>query len=190
MTTKTRIVQQRGEEAVLLPELIAAGVAANERAKLRMTLVQEAIAHAQHPGHPPRGFEAELSAAGLPASALDIIIGARKLGADRFALPGLGKLWRELHGDIDDMLRPVSVADRTAADASAVRLAALKRAIPALRDDVVAAREIASLTSVHRERSDSEHLLVMDLHQEINRLAAEAATRDWAPRRHWQASGW
>jgi len=47
MSSKGQILERLGEHAVLLPELIGAGLAANDRAKLRLTMLQEALAHAR-----------------------------------------------------------------------------------------------------------------------------------------------
>ena len=52
MVAKVEIVEQLGEGAVLLPGLIEAGLAANDRLKIRLTLLQEASAQAATPGRP------------------------------------------------------------------------------------------------------------------------------------------
>jgi hypothetical protein len=46
MTAKVEIVKRLGEQAVLLPSLIAEALNANDRIKLRLTMLQEAAAHA------------------------------------------------------------------------------------------------------------------------------------------------
>ena len=46
---KSRIVEHLGQTEVLLPALIADGLAANDRAKLRMSALQAAAQHAQQP---------------------------------------------------------------------------------------------------------------------------------------------
>ena len=43
---KTAIIERLGEGAVLLPDLIVAALTANDRAKLRLTMLQNAAAHA------------------------------------------------------------------------------------------------------------------------------------------------
>ena len=58
--TKTGIVERLGEGAVLLPGLIAEALAANDRLKLRLSLLQEAAAQAGRPERRPRDFAAEL----------------------------------------------------------------------------------------------------------------------------------
>ena len=65
MTAKVQIVEHLGEAQVLLPELLAAALERNDRAKVRMTLLQEAAAHAQNPASPPQTLDAERRAAGL-----------------------------------------------------------------------------------------------------------------------------
>ena len=50
MVAKVEIVERLGEGAVLLPGLIEAGLAANDRLKIRLTLLQEASAQATSSG--------------------------------------------------------------------------------------------------------------------------------------------
>ena len=73
----------------MLPELLAAALAANDRAKVRMTLLQEAVAHAQNPAAPAHSLEAERQAAGLDRPVFaSTVKDARPLDAGRFAIPG------------------------------------------------------------------------------------------------------
>ena len=46
---------------------------------------------------------------------------------------------------------------------------------PRRTDDIVEDAVLAALTSARRDGPDSDHLLIMDLHRAINRLAAETA---------------
>ena len=59
MTAKAQIVQQLGETEIVLPELLAAALEANDRAKVRMTLLQEAIIHAENPASPANTLDRE-----------------------------------------------------------------------------------------------------------------------------------
>jgi hypothetical protein len=85
MTTKMDMVERLGETAVLLPSLIGDALTANDRIKLRLSLLQEAASHAQAPSREPRSFRAECQeacladdVAGFAASAgILIAIGGR-----------------------------------------------------------------------------------------------------------------
>ncbi len=59
MVGKVAIVESLGEKAVLLPSLIATALAANDRLKIRLTLLQEASAQASEPGRAPPSLERE-----------------------------------------------------------------------------------------------------------------------------------
>jgi hypothetical protein len=64
VTSKAAIVERLGEKAVLLPSLIADALAANDRIKLRLSLLQEAAWQAQTPNRSKkRRFEPNLSPA-------------------------------------------------------------------------------------------------------------------------------
>ncbi|MGO9485577.1 MAG: hypothetical protein ACLPX9_13470, partial [Rhodomicrobium sp.] len=105
MTAKVRIVEQLGEAQILLPELLAAALDANDRAKVRMTLLQEAAAHAQNPASPPQTLDAERRATGLDQPVFaSTVKDARALDGSRFAIPGAGALLSGLYADIDAML--------------------------------------------------------------------------------------
>jgi len=174
MTGKSQILDRLGENAVLLPDLISNALAANDRAKLRLTMLQEAVAHGDAPGTRPRDFSAERHAAGLDDAAFGhTVAGARLLGAGRFAIEGSRLLIEGLFADLETMLTPL--AQSPDGPGFAVRLAALQRAAPKAGDDTMAASDISMLTQARRGEQDSVHLLIMDLHKALNRLAADSA---------------
>ncbi len=176
MTAKVQIVEQLGETQVLLPELLAAALAANDRAKVRMTLLQEAVAHAQNPAAPPHTLEAERRGAGLDQPVLAYTVkDARALDAGGFAIPGAGMLLAGLYGDIEAMMAPISLADAKRAEEFEKRLEALRPALQRAAGDVLTQSAVSAITSARAGGEDSEHLLVMDLHKALNRLEAEAA---------------
>ncbi len=88
MVAKVEIVERLGEGAVLLPGLIEAGLAANDRLKIRLTLLQEASAQAASPGRRASSMERELRSVGLtdPVFA-STVSGARCIDADTFLSP-------------------------------------------------------------------------------------------------------
>jgi len=181
MIAKVQIVEQLGESEVLLPELLAAGLQANDRAKVGMTLLQEAINHARNPLSPPHSFEAERRSAGLTEPIFDSTVKeARALGDGRFIIPGAEALLDRIYADIGAMMAPLLHADAGKAEAFARRLEVLRSRRARAEGDVVTAPEIASMTSARMGGEDSEHLLIMDLHKALNRLEAEAAVESVA----------
>jgi uncharacterized protein Yka (UPF0111/DUF47 family) len=174
--TKTEIVERLGEAAVLLPEQLAEALAANDRAKLRLTLLQEAAGHAQDPSGRPNGFGSELRRAGM--SAFDgLAAGARALDRERFNAPGLGALLAGLGDDLDIMAAPVSLAAHRDCEGLRRRREALGSGAGAV-DDAIAFAEVGRMTSARRDGPDTIHRLIMDLHRAINELAAETAVED------------
>ncbi len=176
MTAKTKIVEKLGERALLLPGLLADALAANDRLKLRLTLLQEAVAHSRRPEVPARGFEAERRSAGLTEPQYDATVaGARALSLDRILVPGAKELVKGIAADLALMLAPLDADDAEIGGALEERLAALIAAMPAADNDELAVHEIDAMTSARRGGGDSIHLLVMDAHKAINALAAETA---------------
>jgi hypothetical protein len=175
MTTKTEIIERLGEQAVLLPDLIVAALAANDRAKLRLTLLQAAVARAMDPGRQPQDFGEERRAAGLDDPAFDsTIAGARAEGGDRVAIPGAARLTEGLRADLQAMIDAVTAFDPAAAAPFVERLKALAPAAP-IAGDILSLAQVSAMTSARRGESDSEHRLIMDLHRVINRITEQTA---------------
>ncbi|HYP57377.1 MAG TPA: hypothetical protein VEQ35_03730, partial [Beijerinckia sp.] len=181
MTAKIDIIKHLGEETILIPDLINKALNANDRAKLRMTALQEAVVQAKHPEARPRTFETERRAAGIADSALDnAIVHARKLDAKHFEIPGAGKIISEIYLDIETMLAPLKAAKQTEVEAFERRLSALQTARTlgeksAEQGDILDEDRLTAIASADRGRADSAHLLVMDLHKALNRFAANMA---------------
>jgi uncharacterized protein Yka (UPF0111/DUF47 family) len=177
---KARIVEQLGESEVLVPSRIAAGLAANDRAKVRLSALQAAARQASNPAGEPDDLSAECAAAGIDASDLRSIVAAARANAPGVvAAPGLARLINALFEDIDAMAEAVAAGDEVAGAAAASRLAALKAKFPAEHDEIEASR-IAELSALPDGGADSVHRLVMDLHKALNRLSAVCAEEDVA----------
>ena len=185
MLEKTRIVDELGQGALLLPLLVNQALAANDRAKLLFTLFQTAKNAAEHPeaafSHPALSREGA-SLAGLEGTDFDEIVdSARKLDDGAYQVPSASLLLAELIRAVEDMIRPLQVAAESGTGETgdpAVfqrRLIALRAAVPELADDAVPAGYIDAMTTGARGNGDSLHILVMDLHKAINRLQATLA---------------
>ncbi|MES2193422.1 MAG: hypothetical protein V4517_03310 [Pseudomonadota bacterium] len=173
---KSQIIEQLGQADILLPSLVAEGLAANDRAKVRMSALQAASHHAQRPDRPATDLQVECKAAGLaPAALATLISGAHLAGDGRMAAPNLARLLKEIHDDVAAMVRAVSAGNASEGEAMSARLAAIRNtgALEALNEIEIA--RVAKLTGVADEGGDSLHRLVMDLHKALNRLAAGCA---------------
>ena len=73
MVAKVEIVKKLGERAVLLPALIEEALAANDRLKIRLTMLQEAGAQASEPSRSAPSMEREIRSVGLDSPAFSVI---------------------------------------------------------------------------------------------------------------------
>jgi hypothetical protein len=171
---KTEIIKELGQADILLPSLIAEGLAANDRIKVRMSALQAAARHAREPERPAADLAAESRAAGIVAAAIATLIGGAHLaGGNRVTAPNLANLIREIEEDAAAMIRAVAAGDATAGERANARLASIRAAgLLEPSNDIDLAR-IARLTGVTDDASEGLHRLVMDLHKALNRLAAD-----------------
>src|SRR5208337_2991058 len=79
---KSQIIEQLGQADLLLPSLVAEGLAANDRIKVRMSALQAAVQHAQQPDRPATDLHVECRAAGIAPAALATLIGGAHLAGD------------------------------------------------------------------------------------------------------------
>ena len=171
MAGKTRIVGELGARELLLPGLVNDALTANDRAKYLMTLLQTAKEHGDHPDQPPTDLRQERLACDVADSAFDSVVErCRKDGDNVYALPEARRIHEQLVASVRQMLAPLETAE------SEQRLEALLAQIPPPEDDHFSSAAIDRITSGQRGAQDSLHLLVMDLHRELNRLQQTIAT--------------
>jgi uncharacterized protein Yka (UPF0111/DUF47 family) len=170
---KSRIIEELGQTDVLLPSLVARGLAANDRIKVRMSALQAAAEHARNRSSPPPDLTSECHAAGIDPDQVGQLVSGAKTAADgRITAPNLGDLGKGMLADIGAMIDAVRAGATAEGEAAAKRLAALNAQgqLAALSD--IDPAEIAKLTTISVAAGDSLHRLVMDLHKALNRLAA------------------
>ena len=178
--SKQLIVAALGDRALSLPGLIGEALAANDRVKFRLTLLQVARHHADAPQAPVPVLRAERVTARIDDVSLDALpAGCTRDAAANYRLPGVKAVFVAIERDVRAMLTPILVAQDTgiaeAADGVQARAAALLPPLLEHRDGFTAV-ELDALSRVERERGDSLHLLVMDLHKMLNRLQQTVAT--------------
>ncbi|MCA1973264.1 MAG: phosphate transport regulator, partial [Caenispirillum sp.] len=79
---KAHIIDALGEGPLLLPVLLNAALAANDRAKYYFTLLQAAQARADHPDAAFGDLRPERQAAGIEDESFDGIVAASRRGED------------------------------------------------------------------------------------------------------------
>ncbi|KYG21504.1 hypothetical protein SE92_15575, partial [Bradyrhizobium sp. AT1] len=78
---KTHIIEELGQGDILLPVLVAEGLAANDRIKVRMSALQAAAQRAQEPDRLVNVLSLESQTAGIaPAGIAALIGGAHLIG--------------------------------------------------------------------------------------------------------------
>lgn len=177
MSEKARIVTALGEGRLLLPFLLNEALAANDRAKYRLTLLQTAKAHADSPDEPFSALRTERTACGITEAWYDEVVArAIRHDADRYALPQLFDLCSALRDDILAMCAPSEALQRPEANEYRQRLQDLSRTPWCGEDGTITGETITALTTGDQSRGDTLHLLIMEMHKNLIRLQAEIAT--------------
>ena len=173
---KTQIIAELGQGDILLPSLVAEGLAANDRIKVRMSALQAASQHAEAPDRPATELAVESHAAGIAPTAIATLIGgAHLIGQARLAAPNLAKLMQEIQDDAETMIRAVSAGAPAEGEKANARLNAIRAAGLLDATNEIEIARITRLTGVAQEAGDSLHRLVMDLHKALNKLAASCS---------------
>ena len=181
---KTQAVSSLGEHRLMLPAWVKAALGANDRLKGYLTVFQTASAHAAHPGAEVPDLARELAAAGLDGAWLhDVAAAARRVDED-LLLPDMPRLIKSLEEDLGMMARPVLETAATDS-ADAARVKHWLEWLHALPPDRLSSRHVDALTRGRRGDGDSVHLLVMDLHKQINKLAGDLASEVIAGANVW-----
>ncbi|MBB5462420.1 phosphate transport regulator [Paraburkholderia sp. Cpub6] len=183
---KTEAINVLGERSLLLPGWIRAALAANDRLKLYLSVLQAASAHADDANTDALDLSAELAAAHVDVPWLRDMPGGSSLVNDELLVPDLRRLMQRLGEDLATMAKPLRGSDYD---------------VPALRDRIQ--RWQAELESLGGERisraqlqaltrgrngagADGFHWLVMDLHRALNKLAGSLSSEEVDGAHVWQ----
>jgi uncharacterized protein Yka (UPF0111/DUF47 family) len=166
---KAKILAALGETELGRAAQVNAALAANDRIKYCLALLQVAAAQADHPEQGSSTLRAERVASGIEDAELDgIATGTRREG-DCYRMPGCAKLLRRVAQELKNMAAPVSD------EAFRGRLDALMPGLEIPEEDLIAAEKIHEITRAGTAEHDSVHQLVMDLHKRLNAVQAELA---------------
>ena len=110
---KEKAVASLGQPSLLMPAWIKAALAANDRLKLYLTLLQSAAQHASTPDGPVGRWETDIAHAGLQDApwAPEMLSGAY-YDDDLLILPHMENLLEALSNDLATMARPLCDADQ------------------------------------------------------------------------------
>src|SRR5664280_22597 len=126
---KSQIIERLGQTDILMPSLIAEGLAANDRVKARLSVLQAAGRHARGPRGVRFDLANECRAVGIDPVAMETLVnGASPLAGERITAPGLGNLGTAIWDDVATMVRAVKAGDAAQGDIALERLSAIKGA--------------------------------------------------------------
>jgi hypothetical protein len=173
---KSQALVSLGQRGLLLPVWVKAALAANDRLKLYLTVLQAAAAHAEHVHQDAPDLTSELAAAGMASAAwlLELPGGASRVNGV-LLVPELERLVASLQDDLAIMARPVLEFDAHDAEPH-LRVQHWLERLGKIKGEQLDKSQLNSLTQGKRGEEDSLHLLIMDLHKQINQLAKSLAS--------------
>ncbi len=174
---KKDIIKELGESELLLPELVNSGLAANDRVKYLFTLLQTARSRADEPGKEFSDLATERKAADVDDTDFDSVVeSSARTQEGGYRIPFSGKIFAGIRAGVEEMVRPVLTKGVTVSKPYKSRISRLLKGLPASDGDSVAGLLIDRITSGDRKGEDTLHILVMDLHKELNVLQTELST--------------
>ncbi|MEJ6008202.1 DUF47 family protein [Paucibacter sp. AS339] len=176
---KSDAVASLGQHSLLLPAWVKTALLANDRLKLCLTVLQAAANHAMAPKEALPDLRHEMAAASLDAAWLREMPAQASREGEDVLLPELPRLAAQLAEDLALMARPLLQTETD--KATRERVAHWTARLEAVQDEVLSPALLRSLSHGHRAKhgeaaDDSLHLLVMDLHKQLNQLAASLAS--------------
>jgi uncharacterized protein Yka (UPF0111/DUF47 family) len=183
---KTEAVESMGQQRLLLPARIKAALTANDRLKLYLSVLQTALAHAEQPENEALDLSGEFAAARVDASWLREFPANASLADGTLLVPNLERLVERLAVDLQTMAKPLLDAGHRA-DALGERVHQWLDWLDALHGERLLPAQLQALTRGQcAEGADSLHLLVMDLHRQLNRQASELSSEEIDGAHVWQ----
>lgn len=166
MSEKTRIIQEIGDKELLLPRLINEALRANDRIKYYFTLLQTAKSRADRPDTQFTNMKVERQAAGVQDGSLDSVVEQALKVCEYYKVPRAAEVFERIKQDIRAMMEPLPGAEKYRD-----RFETLLHNGSAIENDMLQGEFLDKMTSV-QHHEDSLHLIVMDMHRELNRLQA------------------
>ena len=185
---KESAVASLGQSTLLLPAWIKAALQANDRLKLYLSVLQSATQRVAHPATNSVDWTREITHLKMnQATWLKDLSATAYLQGQTLIVPQL-TLWLDaLTADLGIMARPVCDLAEHKHPALAARRDFWLKKIEALNEEEgLSPQALNDLTHGNRQGSDSFHLLVMDLHKQLNAMAIAVATEDVEGAHVWQ----
>ncbi|MGB9176162.1 MAG: hypothetical protein WCB46_05430 [Methanoregula sp.] len=173
MTEKKTIIEELGEEGLLLPVLINRALIANDRIKYFFSLLQTARDRADHPERALPTLRAERESAGIETEQYDIVVeGTRPTHDGQYTVPLLNQIVLDINQCTGEMIEPFVCRGDKEAEEFNQRKNLLAAVLPDPSCTTISADAIRQITSAGEKGKDSLHQLVIDLHKGLNALQA------------------
>jgi hypothetical protein len=169
---KTQILAAIGEQALQPAASLNAALAANDRVKYAFSLLQLALAYAEHPEQPASTLKAERIACGIDDPDLDTVIAGARIVGKSCRVPDAARIFTHIADDMRLMAAPVLAASP---DGFGPRLDGLLKGLPAAPDSLLDPQAVSAMMQAGHDGPDSLHRLVMDLHKKLNAMQAGLA---------------
>lgn len=183
---KTEALAVMGQQSLLLPAHIKAALAANDRLKLYLSILQCAVTHAGRPDDDPLRLDLDIAAAGVDSSWLRDMPGSAQLIDGAFVLPECERLTAALARDLEHMRKPLDDAEPEG-NALSERAHRWQAWLEAFRGERLQPAQANMLISGDRSTDEASlHVLVMDMHQRINHLASLVSSEEIDGAHVWQ----
>ena len=174
---KAAVVASLGQRSLMLPTWVKAALSANDRLKVYLTVLQAAASHAAKPNHEVPDLASEMASAGLGDPWLHDIAATARQAHDEILVPDFGQLIKRMVDDLTIMARPVLETTKVDEEPQP-RVQHWLNWLGTLPADRLTGTQLEALTAGRRDGTDTLHLLVMDLHKQINRLSKQLATEE------------
>jgi uncharacterized protein Yka (UPF0111/DUF47 family) len=186
MLEKSDAVAALGQMKLLAPARINAALAANDRLKFLLTVIQAAAAYAADTSAAPLDLRRDYAAARMDAPWLLDVAGSSWSEDGVLHVPELPRLCAMLREDITVMARPLENSDEAEHRGLLARTETWCEWLSRRDASGLSEKDLALLTGGKRGQEDTFHILVMDLHKALNRLSADL-TSDMVDGAHvWQ----
>lgn len=186
MVEKNSIVRELGEEGLLLFELVNSALTANDRIKYYFTLLQTSREKAEHPQVEFPSLRTEREDAEEKNEKFDRVVSETlKRGPETYFIPFVEEILSGIWDCMDEMLKPLLASGGTEGRELEARLKGLRGPVAEIEERILDRESgilsgdfIRALTSGDREKGDSLHILVMDVHKALNRMQEELAVEN------------
>ena len=172
---KYQIINELGAFYLLLPKAVNDALVANDRVKYFFTLLQLAKNSADDPENDHLDLKKERLICNINNTSFDMVIKqTTKDEMNNYKIPELSLIIENIKSNVNEMLIPLEISGKVSIDDNAKFINYKNRFenLVALQHDLnnTSSLMINQIISANRNSSDSLHILVMDLHKELNNL--------------------